>query len=108
VHRYLAQKNVEDAAHILVSGMNSMLQYKQTQCATELGILLVKLYTDTQTAVSPATLGTLPPSILGRVIPSHLIVFVPSLPSEVITHHFLGYPEGSDDGRVDFIRAAIK
>jgi len=63
--------------------MNSMLQHKQTKCATELGLLLVKLYSDTHTPVSPATL-------------------------EVITHHFASYPEGVDDGKVDFMKAALR
>jgi len=43
----------------------------------------VKLYSDTHTPISPTTL-------------------------EVITHHFLSYPEGIDEGRVDFLKAAIR
>lgn len=83
MNRYLSQSNSDEAVKMLLSGMQSMLAHKQPFCATELGILLIKIYKDTHIPVSSATL-------------------------EIIANHFANYPEDSQDNRADFLKAAIR
>jgi hypothetical protein len=83
VHRFTTQNNFAEAIKILTSGMTQMLQHKETICASELGRSLIDIFVESKEPVTDAHIGT-------------------------IIKHFNGYPADVDDGKVDFIKAAIK
>lgn len=55
--RYCTSKKLHEARELLISGALTMLQHKQTTCATELSRMLLNLYNEEHTKCTQESLG---------------------------------------------------
>ncbi|KAL6057049.1 Golgi to ER traffic protein 4 [Balamuthia mandrillaris] len=83
LHRFSSQKNLSEAENILLSGMDSMLAHQQHRNASELGLLLVKLYSENHVALAEEK-------------------------KALLLAQYEKYPPEVDEGKVEFLKAAIK
>ena len=104
----MAQKRYDEAETTLVTGMEALLTHHQTVPASELGQQLIKLYVDTHKSPTDATIGSLAFLPSSCALRSHRQRCLDVSCTETIVRHFHGYGPDVDDGRVSFMKAAIK